>query len=107
MKRSKKIMLAPDEAELEAALADLQSALQENRDYLESMAADYRLSLPLAIRERLNKLHKNVRTSAAAEINTRAADGRGLRDKSPQGYALAASTAPDAALCVPTACSAA
>ena len=30
----KKVVLAPDEAELEAALDDLQSALQEHRDYL-------------------------------------------------------------------------
>ena len=37
----KKVVLAPDEAELEAALDDLQSALQEHRDYLDSVAADY------------------------------------------------------------------
>jgi len=37
----KKVVLAPDVAELEAALDDLQSALQEHREYLESVAADY------------------------------------------------------------------
>jgi hypothetical protein len=57
----KKVVLAPDEAELEAALDDLQSALQEHRDYLESVAADYLLSLPLAIRKRLSKLTKRSR----------------------------------------------
>jgi hypothetical protein len=62
----KKVVLAPDEAGLEAALDDLQSALQEHRDYLESVAADYLLSLPLAIRERLNKLHETYARAAAA-----------------------------------------
>ena len=56
----KKVVLAPDEAELEAALDDLQSALQEHREYLESVAADYLLSLPLAIRKRLDKLHETA-----------------------------------------------
>ena len=56
----KKVLLAPDEAELEAALDDLQSALQEHREYLESVAADYLLGLPLAIRKRLNKLHETI-----------------------------------------------
>ncbi len=62
----KKVLLAPDEAELEAALDDLQSALQEHRDYLESVAADYLLSLPVAIRERLNKIHETYKRAAAA-----------------------------------------
>jgi hypothetical protein len=56
----KKVVLASDEAELEAALDDLQSALQEHRDYLESMAADHLLSLPLAIRKRLDKLRETI-----------------------------------------------
>ncbi len=55
-----KVVLAPDEPELEAALAKLQSALQEHRDYLESVSADYLLSLPLAIRKRLSKLHETI-----------------------------------------------
>jgi len=62
----KKVVLAPDEAELEAALDDLQSALQEHRDYLESVAADYLLSLPLAIRKRLDKVHETYARGAAA-----------------------------------------
>ena len=62
----KKVVLAPDEAELEAALDDLQSALQEHRDYLESVAADYLLSLPLAIRKRLDKVHETHARAAAA-----------------------------------------
>ena len=56
----KKVVLASDEAELEAALDDLQSALQEHRDYLDSVAADYLLSLPLAIRKRLDKVHETI-----------------------------------------------
>ena len=55
-----KVVLATDEAELEVALAELQSALQEHRAYLESVAADYLLSLPLAIRKRLSKLHETI-----------------------------------------------
>jgi len=55
-----KVALASDERELEAALDDLQSALQEHHDYLESVAADYLLSLPLAIRKRLSKLHETI-----------------------------------------------
>ena len=62
----KKVVLATDEAELEAALDDLQSALQEHRDYLESVAADYLLSLPLAIRKRLSKVHETYARAAAA-----------------------------------------
>ncbi len=62
----KKVVLAPDEAELEAALDDLQSALQEHRDYLESVAADDLLSLPLAIRKRLDKLHETYARASAA-----------------------------------------
>ena len=62
----KKVVLAPDEVELEAALDDLQSALQEHRDYLESVAADYLLSLPLAIRKRLNRLHEMYARAATA-----------------------------------------
>jgi len=49
-----------DEAELEVALAKLQSAMQEHREYLESVGADYLLSLPLAIRRRLHKLHETI-----------------------------------------------
>ena len=56
----KKVVLAPDEAELESALDELQSALQKHRDYLVSIAADYLLSLPLAIRKRLSKLHETI-----------------------------------------------
>ena len=55
-----KVVLAPDEPELEAAVAKLQSALQEHRAELDSAAADYLLSLPLAIRKRLNKLHETI-----------------------------------------------
>jgi chromosome segregation and condensation protein ScpB len=55
-----KVALASNEAELEAALDELQSALQEHREQLESVAADYRLSLPLAIRKRLSKLHETI-----------------------------------------------
>jgi hypothetical protein len=55
-----KVVQAPDEPELEAALGELQSALQEHYDYLESVAADYLLSLPLAIRKRLSKLHETI-----------------------------------------------
>jgi hypothetical protein len=56
----KKVLLAPDEAELEDALDELQSALQEHREYLESVAADYLLDIPLAIRKRLSKLHETI-----------------------------------------------
>ena len=56
----KKVVLAPDEAELEDALDELQSALQEHREYLESVAADYLLDIPLAIRRRLSKLHETI-----------------------------------------------
>ena len=55
-----KVVLAPDEPELEAALAKLQSALQEHCHYLWSVSADYLLSLPLAIRKRLSKLHETI-----------------------------------------------
>jgi hypothetical protein len=55
-----KVVLAPDERELEAAIDEIQSAMQQHRDYLESVAADYLLSLPLAIRKRLSKLHETV-----------------------------------------------
>jgi hypothetical protein len=55
-----RVALAPDERELEAALNELQSAMQEHREYLESVAADYLLSLPFAIRKRLSKLHEAV-----------------------------------------------
>jgi hypothetical protein len=57
---SHNVLLAPDSLELERALGELQSALQDHREYLESVAADYLLSLPLAIRERLNKLHETI-----------------------------------------------
>ena len=62
----KKVVLAPDEAELEAALDDLQSALQEHREYLESVCTDYLLILPLAIRKRLDKLHETYARALAA-----------------------------------------
>ena len=55
-----KAVLAPDERELEAALDELQSAMQEHREYLESVGTDYLLSLPLAIRKRLSKLHETI-----------------------------------------------
>ena len=55
-----KVVLAPDEPQLEAALDELQSALQEHCYYLESVSADYLLSLPLAIRKRLSKLHETI-----------------------------------------------
>lgn len=67
----KKVVLASDEAELEAALDDLQSALQEHRDYLDSVAADYPLSLPLAIRKRLGKVHKTyARATVGSKLRT-------------------------------------
>jgi len=53
-------VLALDEAELEDALDELQSALVEHREYLESVAADYLLDIPLAIRKRLSKLHATI-----------------------------------------------
>jgi CII-binding regulator of phage lambda lysogenization HflD len=59
-----KVVLASDERELEAALDKLQSALQEHREYLESVAADYLLSLPLTIRKRLSKLHETMADAA-------------------------------------------
>jgi hypothetical protein len=55
-----KVVLAPDEAALEDALDELQSALQEHHDYLESVAADYLLDIPFAIRKRLSKLHETI-----------------------------------------------
>ncbi len=55
-----KVVLAPDERELGAALDELQSAMQEHREYLESVSADYLLSLPVAIRKRLGKLREAV-----------------------------------------------
>ena len=61
-----KVVLAPDERELEAALDELQSAMQEHREYLESVAADYLLSLPLAIRKRLSKVHETYARAEAA-----------------------------------------
>ena len=57
---SHNVVLAPDGPELERALGELQSALHEHHDYLESVAADYLLSLPLAIRKRLSKLHETA-----------------------------------------------
>ena len=54
------VVRTQDEAELEGALAELQSAMQEHREHLESVAADYLLSLPLAIRKRLHKLHETI-----------------------------------------------
>ena len=55
-----KVVLAPNERVLEAALDELQSAMREHREYLESVSADYLLSLPMAIRKRLSKLHETV-----------------------------------------------
>ena len=55
-----KIVLSPDKPELDAAPGELQSALQEHRDYLESVAADYLLNLPLGIRKWLCKLHETI-----------------------------------------------
>ena len=55
-----KVVLAPDGPELEAALGELQSALQEHRDYLASVSAEYLLNLPLAIRKRLSKIHETI-----------------------------------------------
>jgi hypothetical protein len=54
------VVQAPDELELEAALGELQSALQVHRDYLESVAADYLLGLPLAIWKRLSKVRETI-----------------------------------------------
>ncbi len=54
------VVLAPDEPELEAALGELQAALQQHGHYLECVSADYLLALPLAIRKRLGKLHPNL-----------------------------------------------
>ena len=51
------VVLAADEQELEAALNELQSALQEHRAELDSAAADHLLRLPLSIRKRLSKFH--------------------------------------------------
>ena len=56
----KKVVLAPDELALQAAVDELQSALQEHRDYLESVGADYLISLPFAIRKRLDKLRETI-----------------------------------------------
>jgi len=55
-----RVVLALDEQELEAALCELQSALQEHCEYLDSVSADYLLTLPLAIRKRLSKLHEAI-----------------------------------------------
>jgi hypothetical protein len=49
---------AVEECDFEAVLAELQSALQEHGDYLESVSADYLLALPPAIRKRVNRLHE-------------------------------------------------
>jgi hypothetical protein len=54
------VVPAPDERDLEAALGELQSALQQHCYYLESVSADYLLSLPLAIRKRLRKLDETI-----------------------------------------------
>jgi hypothetical protein len=56
----RKVVLARDEPELEGALDELQSALQQHRDHLESLAADYFLNLPLAIRKRVSTLHEKI-----------------------------------------------
>jgi hypothetical protein len=61
-----KVLLATNELELEAALGELQSGMQEHRDYLQSAAADYLLNLPLAIRKRLSRVHETYARAAAA-----------------------------------------
>jgi len=53
-----KAALAPDESEFDAALQELQSVLQQHSDYLESVSADYLLTLPPAIRKRVSRLHE-------------------------------------------------
>jgi len=53
-------LLAHDEYEFDIALSKLQSALQQNCDYLESVSADYLLSLPPAIRRRVSRLHETL-----------------------------------------------
>ena len=55
-----KAVSALDESEFDAALDELQSALQEHCDYLESVSADYLLTLPPAIRKRVSRLHETV-----------------------------------------------
>lgn len=55
-----RVALAPDKLLLEVALCELQFALQEHREYLERMASDYLLRLPLAIRKRLSRLHETI-----------------------------------------------
>lgn len=54
-----KAVLAPDEPEFDAALHALQSVLQQNSDYLESISADYLLNIPPAIRKRVSRLHES------------------------------------------------
>lgn len=56
----KKVLLAPNEAEMETALGELQSALQAHCYYLESVSADYLLSLPFAVRKRLRKNRETI-----------------------------------------------
>ena len=57
---SHNVVLAQDGQELERAIGELHSALQEHCYYLESVSADYLLSLPLAIRKRVSKLHETI-----------------------------------------------
>ena len=57
---SHNVLLASDSLELERAIDELQSALQQHRYYLESVSADYLLDLPLAIRKRIGKLHETI-----------------------------------------------
>jgi hypothetical protein len=50
--------LASDESEFDAALDQLQSVLQEHSEYLDSVSAEYLLSLPPVIRKRVSRLHE-------------------------------------------------
>ena len=53
-----KAALASDESEFDAALDQLQSVLQEHSEYLDSVSAEYLLSLPPVIRKRVSRLHE-------------------------------------------------
>ena len=54
-----KAALAPDEPEFDAVLHELESVLQENSYYLESVSADYLLNIPPVIRKRVSRLHES------------------------------------------------
>ena len=51
-----KAALAVDESEFDVVIADLRSALRENYDYLQSVSAEYLLTIPLVIRKRVNRV---------------------------------------------------